>query len=73
MLTYEEAKQYVSDNFEVLDTREDENAVTYLAKKGEVRYLLHAMKRGGLVQDGIFLSFRCFWRWQHQPAGVRMK
>lgn len=56
MLTYEEAKQYVSDNFEVLDTREDENAVTYLAKQGEVRYLLHAMKRGGLVQDGIFHS-----------------
>lgn len=56
VLTYEEAKQYVSENFEILDTREEKNATTYLAKQGDVRYLLHAMKGGGLVQDGIFPS-----------------
>ena len=56
MLSYEEAKQYVSENFEILDTREEKNATTYLAKQGDVRYLLHAMKNGGLVQNGVFDS-----------------
>ena len=56
ILTYEESVQYISDNFEIIDTREDENAVTYLAKQGDTHYLLHAMKNGGLVQDGVYGS-----------------
>lgn len=54
ILSYEEAQQYVADHFEILDTREDENATIYLAKQGDTRYLLYALKEGGLVVDSTY-------------------
>lgn len=52
VLSYEEAKQYVTDNFNIIDMREDEFASIYIAEADNVKYLLFAMKNGGfLVQS----------------------
>lgn len=56
VLTFDEAKKYVADNFEIVTQKEDENAVIYLSKKDSTHYLLFAMKNGGLVCDSKYDS-----------------
>lgn len=50
VLSFEEAKAYIEDNFEIVSTEEDENALIYIAKKDDVNYCLLAMKQGGFVR-----------------------
>lgn len=56
ILTYEDSKLYIKENFEVITEKDDENATIYLAKKDDVHYLLFAMKNGGLVCDSKYDS-----------------
>lgn len=50
ILTFEEAQAYIKDNFEIVSTEEDENALIYTAKKDGTNYCLLAMKQGGFVR-----------------------
>lgn len=55
ILTYEEALEYIHNNYdEILDTYSDDGGDVFIARRGDMRYLLYALKRGGLVVEGQY-------------------
>ena len=56
ILSYEEATDFIRDNYEILDRRSDEGGDIYLAQKDGEKYLLYALKKGGFVVGQEFSS-----------------
>ena len=56
VLSFDDAKKYIAQNFDIITEKEDENATIFLAEKDNVRYLLFAMKTGGLVCESKYDS-----------------
>ncbi len=56
ILSHDEAKKYVADNFKIVTEKEDKNATIFLAEKDGVHYLLFAIKNGGLVCESKYDS-----------------
>ena len=55
ILSYDEAVKFITENYEVCDSREIDGATVYLAKdKDGNRDLFYALKQGGLVLESEF-------------------
>ena len=55
VLSYGEAVKFITENYEVYDSREIDGATVYLAKDADGnRYLFYALNQGGLVLESEF-------------------
>ncbi len=55
ILSYEEALEYIHNNYdEILDSYSDDGGDAFIARRGDMRYLLYALKRGGFVVAGEY-------------------
>jgi hypothetical protein len=64
VLSYDEAKKFIEDNYEIIETDEDDNAKVYLVKNSEgIRYVMFAIKSGGFV---------CYMEIENQDASVSL-